>query len=49
MVRMLLGAGADVNHANSHGETPLREAAASGHTEIIRMLLEHGADANQDE
>jgi ankyrin repeat protein len=29
--------------------TPLKNAAASGHIEIVRLLLEHGADPNLPE
>ncbi len=42
----LLERGADVNHANSSGDTALIYAAFYGHTDIVRLLIEHGADVN---
>lgn len=41
-------AGAPINSSsrNKLGATPLHSAAAAGHTKIVKMLLEHGADAN---
>lgn len=45
----LLEAGADVNAANTKGETPLYKAVrntTSGAVPITRLLLSHGADAN---
>ncbi len=45
-IRMLLGAGADVNARNESGMTPLMRAAGTGRTDIIQELLEHGADMN---
>jgi Ankyrin repeats (3 copies) len=47
MVRMLLEAGEDPNRYNpvgghSHG-TPLHQAAANGHLELVRLLVKHGA------
>ena len=42
----LLAAGADVNAANeSNGATPLHAAAFLGHADVVRVLLEGGADA----
>jgi ankyrin repeat protein len=44
-VRRLLRAGADVNvKYNSHGATPLQEACYCGHSQVVKELLEHGAD-----
>jgi uncharacterized protein len=57
MVRMLLARGANPNmqlffrpanvrgSTNTRGSTPLIRAATSGDTEVIELLLEHGADA----
>jgi ankyrin repeat protein len=45
-VLALLNNGADVNLAGGHGETPLIMAAGYGHTDIIRILLRHGANAH---
>jgi len=39
-------AGADVNAKNNLGGTPLHEAAASGHKEIVEVLVTKGADVN---
>lgn len=44
--RMLIEAGADVNHAND-GIPLLCEATARGREEHLRLLLEAGADVNQ--
>ena len=41
--RMLLDAGADVNQANSTGDTALHAAAAAGTTTVIQLLAERGA------
>jgi len=35
-----------INLANCFGETPLLAATRNGHTEIVRLLLEEGADPN---
>jgi ankyrin repeat protein len=43
-VKILLAAGADVNHKMAHGETPLMFAAQVGRPGIGKMLLEAGAD-----
>jgi ankyrin repeat protein len=42
----LLAAGANINHQNRNGRTPLFWAASRGHTETVRTLLEAGADVN---
>jgi ankyrin repeat protein len=49
-VRLLLSTPIDVNHVNNLGWTALLEAVILGdggpvHTEIVRLLLAHGADA----
>merc|ERR1712046_79449 len=33
-----------INHVNSDGSTPTSIAAAHGHTQVIRILAQHGAD-----
>ncbi len=43
-VRALLDQGVDVNARNEEGWTPLIAAALGGHTEVVGLLLEHGAD-----
>jgi ankyrin repeat protein len=45
-VRRLLDEGADPNHANRFGVTPLHEAAAVGNAQMLRSMLEAGGDAN---
>lgn len=42
MVRLLLAGRADVNLQDQRGSTPLMCACEYGHTEITRLLLEHG-------
>jgi hypothetical protein len=36
----------NINARNRHGTTVLMQAARYGHAQIVRMLLEHGADPN---
>jgi ankyrin repeat protein len=47
IVRLLLDAGEDPNRYNPAGghshSTPLHQAAASGHEEMVRLLVERGA------
>jgi hypothetical protein len=45
-VRLLIGAGADVNHPAANGETPLRNAfyGEPNAVQIVQLLLAHGAD-----
>ncbi|XP_025091346.1 rabankyrin-5-like isoform X2 [Pomacea canaliculata] len=38
--------GATVNHANTKGETPLHFACEAGLTELVKILLERGANSN---
>jgi len=45
-VASLLRRGAPVNGADNYGTTPLYKAAVQGETEIVRVLLEAGADPN---
>lgn len=44
LVRILIKAGANINHKNLHGETPLSHAIYSRKLDSVRMLVEHGAD-----
>jgi len=47
-VAALLAAGANPNAAeNSLGQTPLMWAAAAGHSEIVQLLIDNGADVNK--
>ncbi len=41
----LLNAGAEVNTADEHGRTPLMRAAGVGRVDVVKLLLESGADA----
>jgi len=43
-VRRLLETGANVDVRGDWDVTPLMEAARLGHTEVVKLLLEHGAD-----
>ncbi|HEY6761917.1 MAG TPA: ankyrin repeat domain-containing protein [Baekduia sp.] len=45
-LRVLLAAGADVQHPNAHGWTPLHQTAYSNAPEHARVLLEAGARAD---
>jgi RNA polymerase sigma factor (sigma-70 family) len=45
MIRLLMDAGADVNARGGDDQSPaLMRAAWGGHAEVIRLLLEHGAN-----
>lgn len=39
--------GADINACDSDGDTPLQWAVESGHTELTKILLRHGAQINK--
>ena len=41
-VKVLLGAGCDVNKTNRYGASPLHMAAAGGQLEVSRLLLSSG-------
>lgn len=42
---LLLNAGAAANTKDSeNGATPLHDAVTTGHVEVVKVLLEHGAD-----
>ena len=45
-VSKLIKEGADVNAKNNYGWTALSHAARSGNAELVKLLLEHGADVN---
>ena len=47
LVRQLLHDGADPNHVDAGGQTPLHLAAFWGHQEVAETLLEFGARPNQ--
>ena len=46
-VQAALAAGADVNHQDIIGSTPLFCAASSGHKEIVELLIHAGADKDR--
>lgn len=43
---MLIRNGADVNHANQDGDTPLMLASQDGYYETVDLLLRNGAHYN---
>jgi len=43
-VKLLLAAGININQHGDLGHTPLHEASMCGSLEIVRLLVEHGAD-----
>jgi hypothetical protein len=45
-VKLLIEAGADVNHRNEYGATALEEAAVFDHYDVVLYLLENGADVH---
>jgi hypothetical protein len=47
VAKCLIDRGADVNKANSHGETPLWWASSKGHLEVVRALLDAKAEVNK--
>ncbi|XP_054279760.1 ankyrin repeat domain-containing protein 50 isoform X1 [Macrosteles quadrilineatus] len=46
VVKVLLSAGANVDHPDADGWTPLRAAAWGGHTQVVEILLEAGANVD---
>lgn len=44
IVRAMIEAKADVNHADNDGWTPLRSAAWAGHVDVVDILLENDAE-----
>lgn len=45
-VKLLISAGADVNHATLSNSTPLRAACFDGRLDIVALLLQNNADLN---
>lgn len=47
VVKTLVKAGADVNHATHTMSTPLRAACFEGRLDIVQYLYDHGADIHK--
>jgi len=43
-VQTLISAGTNVNERGEHGYSPLHEAVAQGHLEVVKLLIRRGAD-----
>jgi ankyrin repeat protein len=46
VVKILLEANAEVNYTGAAGSTPLIDAAAIGHSDTLKLLLDAGADVD---
>jgi len=46
VAKLLLEKGADVDSKASDGQTPLSLAAANGHEDVVKLLLENRADVH---
>ncbi|XP_014205114.1 myotrophin [Copidosoma floridanum] len=46
VVRYLLDKGADIHAKDKHGITVILAAIWEGHTDVVKLLLENGADPN---
>ena len=46
IVQLLVKHGADLNHRDRDGWSPIHWAAEEGHLEIVRLLLDYGANSN---
>ena len=44
LARMLIVHGANVNHRNIYGMTPIFQAVMTAHSKAVDVLMEHGAD-----
>jgi ankyrin repeat protein len=46
-VRQMLSRGGDVDVHDRYGRTALMEAVREGHIEVVKLLLEHGANIHK--
>lgn len=46
LVKLLLSRGAEINDVDTQGYTAVHRAVSEGHSNVVRFLLEHGADPN---
>jgi ankyrin repeat protein len=42
--KLLIENGININQSGEHGYTPLHQACSLGHTELVTLLLKHGAN-----
>ena len=49
MIQRLLDHGAKVDEENEEGETPLMIASSNGYLDVVRILLEHGAQPTEED
>jgi ankyrin repeat protein len=48
LVRILISTGEDISQTVNDGNSAFENAAAGGHEEILQVLLDHGANVNED-
>ncbi|KAJ6017996.1 hypothetical protein N7451_001375 [Penicillium sp. IBT 35674x] len=48
VIKLLLDAGADINHENNRRETPLHAAAENGYEAAVKVLIERKANINSN-
>jgi ankyrin repeat protein/L-ascorbate metabolism protein UlaG (beta-lactamase superfamily) len=46
IVRLFIAHGADVNHRDNYGETPLSRALFTGNKDVVKLLIDSGANVN---